>query len=66
MRSRGARLLASIVLALALPAAILAAATPVAAADSFLHSSTTDTLDQSSPAGTTAKYKDSPAINHTT
>ena len=37
-----------------------------AASDFFLHSSTNDFLDNTSPAATTAKFKDSPAVNRTT
>jgi len=37
-----------------------------AASDFFLHSSTTDFLDNTSPTATTAKFKDSAAVNRTT
>jgi hypothetical protein len=38
-------------------------AMPAGAADYFLHTPAADTLDQTSPTGTTAKFKDSPAVN---
>jgi hypothetical protein len=45
----------------------LLAFVPVSAAgDFFLHSSTNDFLDNISPPATTAKFKDSPAVNRTT
>jgi murein DD-endopeptidase MepM/ murein hydrolase activator NlpD len=37
-----------------------------AASDFFLHSSTNDFLNNTSPTATTAKFKDSPAVNRTT
>jgi hypothetical protein len=36
------------------------------AADYYLHTSGTDTLDQTSPTATTARFKDSPPVNRTT
>jgi len=49
-----------------LPWLLVVQATPGVAADYFLHTTTTDTLDQTSPTATTAKFKDSPAVTRTT
>ncbi len=58
------RLLLTVLGALALAPIIVAPC--AAAADYFLHTTQADILDQTSPTATTAKLKDSPAVNRTT
>ncbi len=58
------RLVISALGVLALTALI--GARSAAATDYFLHTTQADNLDGTSPTGTTAKFKDSPAVNRTT
>ncbi len=53
--------LLSLVLLLVLPLTV-----PAAATDDYLHTEASDVLSATSPSATTAKYKDSPAVNRTT
>jgi hypothetical protein len=58
---------ASLLFSLSVLLSLAASLSPAAAGESFfLHSAASDTLDQTSPTATVAKYKDSPAVTRTT